>query len=46
MQMIIPQEKKEKEKKNTLPPLGSSEGAEIMNAWDKILLMINFKKYR
>lgn len=31
MQMITPQ-KNEKKKKNTLPPLGSSEGAEIMNA--------------
>lgn len=31
MQMITPQKKK-KEKNYTLPPLGSSEGAEIMNA--------------
>ncbi len=45
MQMITPQKKK-KEKNYTLPPLGSSEGAEIMNAWDKILFMINFEKYR
>lgn len=43
MQMIRPQKKKE-EKKNTLPPLGSSEGAGNYECMSQDLVHDKFKK--